>query len=73
MSGKKRQMGNMGIMFLKQLVVELDHFTRQNGIALVFESTNHLAGQSFLHTIRFKKYKGSLHKKGVEGGKGEKN
>ena len=63
----------MGIMFLKQLVVELDHFPRQNGIALVFETTNHLAGQSILHTIRFKKYKGSLHKRGDEGGKGGKD
>ena len=66
-------MRNMGIMILKQLVVELDHFTRQNVIALVFETTNHLADQSVLHTIRFKKYKRSLHKKGVEGGKREKN
>ena len=62
-------MRNMGIMFPKQLVVELDHFTRQNGIALIFETANHLADKSVFNTIRFKKYKRSLHKKVLREGK----
>ena len=55
-------MGDVSIMFLKKLVVQLDHFTRHNGVSLVFETTNHLTGDFVLQTIRFEKYEGSLHR-----------